>query len=47
MALEIERKFLVKNDDQPSPLPPWAGEDVTGDFHYQNANLARHSSKDW
>jgi adenylate cyclase len=29
------------------PLPPWAGEEVTGDPRYSNANLARHPFKDW
>ena len=33
--------------DQPVPLPPWAGAEVTGDPRYYNAYLARHPYTTW
>ncbi len=33
--------------DQPVPLPPWAGREVTGDPRYYNAYLARHPYTAW
>lgn len=33
--------------DQPVPLPPWTGREVTGDPRYYNAWLARHPFSDW
>jgi len=33
--------------DQPVPLPPWIGAEVTGDRRYYNAWLARHPYTTW
>jgi adenylate cyclase len=33
--------------DQPVPLPPWIGVEVTGDHRYYNAWLARHPYSRW
>ncbi len=33
--------------DQPVPLPPWAGTEVTADSRYYNAYLARHPYTTW
>lgn len=33
--------------DQPVPLPPWIGLEVTGDPRYYNAWLARHPFTTW
>ena len=39
--VELERA------DQPVPLPPWIGREVTGDPRYYNAWLARHPFSTW
>lgn len=36
---EIELSF----PDEQFPLPPWVGEEVTGDFRYSNSSLAERS----
>lgn len=33
--------------DQPVPLPPWIGTEVTGDPRYYNAYLARYPFSTW
>ena len=33
--------------DQPVPLPPWIGREVSGDPRYYNAYLARHPFSTW
>ena len=33
--------------DQPVPLPPWVGREVSGDPRYFNAYLARHPFSSW
>lgn len=33
--------------DQPVPLPPWVGREVTGDPRYYNARLVRHPFGTW
>ncbi len=33
--------------DQPFPLPPWIGQDVTDDPRYINANLVVHPYGEW
>lgn len=37
----------LEHPDQPVPLPPWAGREVTGDPRYYNAWLARHPFATW
>jgi len=39
--IELERV------DQPVPLPPWVGAEVTADPRYYNAYLARHPFTSW
>ncbi|MBQ7403959.1 MAG: CYTH domain-containing protein [Lentisphaeria bacterium] len=33
----------LKSPEESFELPAWAGEDVTGDFHYSNSYLAEHA----
>jgi adenylate cyclase len=33
--------------DQPLDLPPWLGEEVTGDHRYANVNLVAHPYRSW
>lgn len=37
----------LERNDQPIELPPWVGEEVTGDPRYYNAWLARHPYTTW
>jgi len=37
----------LQRADQPVPLPPWIGAEVTGDPRYYNAYLARHPYAGW
>lgn len=37
----------LEHSDQPVPLPPWIGREVTGDPRYYNAWLARHPYTTW
>ncbi|MDR3073836.1 MAG: CYTH domain-containing protein [Deltaproteobacteria bacterium] len=37
----------LSSPDQPVPLPPWAGEEVTGDARYHNACLAANPFTRW
>jgi CYTH domain-containing protein len=37
----------LERTDQPVPLPPWVGLEVTGDHRYYNAWLARHPFTGW
>lgn len=37
----------LEHSDQPVPLPPWIGREVTGDPRYYNAWLARHPYTMW
>jgi adenylate cyclase len=34
-------------EDQPIELPPWAGEEVTGDGRYHNSNLIANPYRNW
>ena len=43
LVAEIE----LEQVDQLVPLPPWIGEEVTGDHRYYNAWLARHPFTTW
>jgi adenylate cyclase len=43
IVAEIELEF----EGQPFELPPWAGEEVTGEERYYNVALARHPFKHW
>lgn len=37
----------LEHPDQPVPLPPWVGREVTGDPRYYNAWLARYPFATW
>ncbi|WP_448518951.1 CYTH domain-containing protein [Rhodoflexus sp.] len=37
----------LTHEDQEIPLPPWAGQEVTGDERYYNANLVHNPYKNW
>lgn len=55
MGVEIERKFLVRNDawyalaaeDEALDLPDWIGEEVSHDPRYYNVNLVQHPYTSW
>ena len=37
----------LEHESQPVTLPPWIGQEVTGDLRYHNANLARNPFSGW
>lgn len=37
----------LESEEQAFDLPPWAGEDVTGDPRYYNASLIAHPYSQW
>jgi adenylate cyclase len=37
----------LEDEDQEFPRPDWLGEEVSGDFRYQNANLVKHPYSKW
>jgi len=37
----------LRSEDETFEMPEWAGEEVTGDPRYYNANLARYPFKHW
>ncbi len=37
----------LASEDEPFELPEWAGEEVSGDPRYYNANLIRHPYREW
>lgn len=37
----------LESEDQDIEMPPWIGEEVTGDPRYFNANLVRHPYSTW
>jgi adenylate cyclase len=43
----ILAEIELAHPDQPVPLPPWIGPEVTGDPRYYNAYLARHPYAGW
>ena len=43
VVAEIE----LEHEDQPFPLPPWAGDEVTHDPRYLNANLVARPYSEW
>ena len=38
----ILAEIELDSEDEKFELPPWIGEEVTGDFHYYNSYLAEH-----
>lgn len=45
-GLVIAEVELDREDESP-PLPPWVGEEVTGDPRYYNASLTRTPFRSW
>ena len=43
----IVAEVELTREDQPLPLPPWIGEEVTDDPRYFNANLIAHPYITW
>jgi CYTH domain-containing protein len=43
VVAEIE----LEDENQDFPKPDWLGEEVSDDFRYQNANLAKHPYSQW
>ena len=43
MVAELE----LSSVDQRFPLPPWIGEEVTGDYRYSNSVLAENPYTAW
>jgi adenylate cyclase len=43
VVAEIE----LEREDEPFELPGWAGEEVSEDPRYYNANLIKHPYRDW
>lgn len=43
LVAEVE----LEREDQPVPLPDWAGEEVTDDPRYLNVNLVKHPYRSW
>jgi adenylate cyclase len=37
----------LETEDEAFEMPPWAGEEVSGDSRYYNVNLARNPFKHW
>lgn len=37
----------LDSEDEPFELPPWAGEEVSGDPRYYNASLVKHPYSEW
>ena len=43
----ILAELELESEQQPFDLPPWAGQEVSGDARYYNACLARHPFSVW
>lgn len=43
----IVAEIELASEDQEFPRPPWAGQEVTDDSRYFNANLIAHPFKAW
>lgn len=43
----IVAEIELEAEDQPFDLPPWIGQEVTGDRRYYNASLVRHPFSHW
>ncbi|WP_275099318.1 CYTH domain-containing protein [Sedimenticola hydrogenitrophicus] len=43
----IMAEVELSSEDEPFELPPWAGEEVSGDPRYYNANLVKHPYSQW
>jgi adenylate cyclase len=43
LTAEVE----LKSEDEQVAIPPWAGQEVTGDPRYYNANLIAHPFSEW
>jgi adenylate cyclase len=43
----IMAEVELSSEDEPFELPPWAGEEVSGDPRYYNASLVKHPYSQW
>ena len=43
VVAEIE----LQSETEAFDMPEWAGEEVSGDARYYNANLIKHPFRDW
>jgi CYTH domain-containing protein len=43
----VMAEIELESEDQPFELPPWAGEEVSGDPRYYNAYLSKHPFTTW
>ncbi len=43
----VVAELELTSEDQRFPLPPWAGEEVTGDYRYSNSVLAENPYTAW
>jgi|TARA_B100001971_G_scaffold193924_1_gene199439 CYTH domain-containing protein len=43
----IVAEVELEREDQSLELPPWVGEEITGDCRYRNSNLAAHPYREW
>jgi adenylate cyclase len=43
----VMAEIELQSEDEPFEMPDWAGEEVSGDARYYNANLVRHPYRDW
>ena len=43
----IVAEVELSHENEPVPLPPWVGLEVTADPRYQNARLALHPYQSW
>jgi adenylate cyclase len=43
----IVAEIELKSEDESFSIPPWIGQEVTGDIRYYNSFLARNPFKNW
>jgi len=43
----IMAEIELKSEDELFAVPPWIGQEVTGDIRYFNSNLAKNPFKNW
>lgn len=43
----IMAEIELKSEDETFVVPPWIGQEVTGDIRYFNSNLAKNPFKNW
>lgn len=43
----VTAEVELDDPEEPVELPPWVGREVSDDYRYRNANLARNPYKNW